>query len=102
MRALLLLVLTSCTVVDTVEGRFTSGGTVFICEGKNSSGATNEWCYDGPASDIEQDVGLDCHSTGLFERTSIVGCWYHCDDPETAKDEGDGGGCNAHNGCYCP
>lgn len=101
-KLILPLLMIGCGVYDTVEGRFTSPGTVFVCEGRNDIGQTNEWCYNESVEDLEAYFGLDCHSSKLYERTSIVGCWYHCDDPSTPDvNEGEGSGCNAHNGCAC-
>ena len=83
-------------VMETVEGYVDDGrSTVYICDGRNPDGSTIEYCYhSGAAEEISELTGLTCHATGFFERTSIVGCWYHCDS--VAR------GCNAHNSCYCP
>lgn len=88
--------------METVEGYVDSPGTVYICDGSNPDGSSIEFCWDGAAEEIEESIGLDCHATGLFERTSLVGCFYHCDDPSTPDvNEGAGRGANAHNGCWC-
>lgn len=93
MRSALLVLLCSCGTLDTVEGRFESSGIVYICDAENPNGTTVEYCWNGELGELEAAVDLDCHATDLFERTSILGCWYHCNS---------GAGCNAHNGCYCP
>lgn len=97
MRALMrfapLLALLSCDTVDVVEGYVDDGrSTVYVCDGINAAGQSNEWCYFGTAEELEQLVpdAYECHASGLFDRTSLVGCWWHCTDAP---------GCNAHNGC---
>lgn len=98
-RALLLL-LSACSVMSTVEGYIDSPGTVYICSGQ---GTTTEYCYAKDSADeLSELCGLDCHATGVFERTSIIGCWFHCDNPETPDvNEGEGRGCNATGSCWC-
>lgn len=91
--ALLAIALPGC--MEQVDGYISDGrSTVFVCNGHNEDGSTIEYCWDGNVEDLEYGTGATgCHASGLFDRTSLVGCWYHCDS--------DAPGCNAHNGCYC-
>lgn len=86
---LLLMLLLGC---EQVEGYIDDGrSTVYICDGINPAGDTNEWCYFGSAEELEELTGATgCHATLPWERTSIIGCWWHCDGAP---------GCNAHNSC---
>lgn len=90
MRTLLLLFLVGC--FEQIDGYITDGrSTVYICDGHNPDGTTIEFCWDGSADEVEEMTGATgCHATGVWERTSLVGCWWHCNAAP---------GCNAHNGC---
>lgn len=79
--------------MEQVDGYISDGrSTVYICDGVNAAGDTNEWCYFGNAEELEELIpgATGCHATAPWERTSIVGCWWHCNEAP---------GCNAHNGC---
>ncbi len=91
MRKFLLVFLVGC--LEQVDGYISDGrSTVYICDGVNAAGHTNEWCYFGSAEELEELVpeARECHATQPWERTSIIGCWWHCDGAP---------GCNSHNGC---
>ena len=85
-----LLVFAGC--MEQVDGYISDGRSrVYICDGVNAAGQSNEWCYPGSSEGLETLVdATGCHATEFWERTSVVGCWWHCDDAP---------GCNAHNGC---
>lgn len=76
--------------MSTLEGRIDSPGHVYNC------GGDLEYCYLQDAADELSDLtGLSCRNIEVGDRLApwLLGCWYHC---------GEGRGCNAHGGCWCP
>lgn len=75
------------------------GARVYVCDSEAlCDGTTEEWCWDGTLDELESMLGASCHSIGPDERfwPWLAGCRYGCPLP------GDGRGCNAHCGCFCP
>lgn len=96
----LFLLLIACGT-DSLYDKATRGGdgTVYICNsGAMCGGGEEEWCWDGPRKDLELLLGADCRDIDIFDRVwpALTGCRYGCPLP------GDGRGCNAHCGCFCP
>ncbi|HEX5064124.1 MAG TPA: hypothetical protein VFV99_32330 [Kofleriaceae bacterium] len=100
--ALLLALLGGCSTYDAFAGRIDSPGSVYRCD--DTPNGPLEYCYfEDAAAELSAATGLRCYESGLFDRwATAFGCWYHCDDPSTLENEGDGKGCNAHlGGCFC-
>lgn len=85
---------------DSVYHKATRGGdgTVYVCASGAQCPGQEEWCWNGSERELENLLGASCHEVGPDERVWpwLVGCRYGCPLP------GDGLGCNAHCGCFCP